>query len=120
MAQTKVQGQNINVVKTVDANGWTVYDYGNFKQYKKRGQTTVSVGASGWTSSYNAGGNLPVGMSTLGNNFVEFSGSTGDAAITVGVYYHPGATYINFVLTNQYGAALNNQTLNWTISITTP
>jgi hypothetical protein len=32
----KPDNTQINFSKTTDANGWTVYDYGNFKTYSKR------------------------------------------------------------------------------------
>ena len=119
MAETKVQASELSPNKTVDANGWTIYDYGSFKQYRKRGTTTVTVAANAWTSVYNLGGNLPVGMSTIGTNFVDGSASSGDAAMTTCFYAPPAGTLIYAMLTNQYGSALTSQTLHWTVTITT-
>lgn len=119
MSETKVQASELSPNKTVDANGWTVYDYGSFKQYKKRGTTTVTVAAAGWTSAYSVGGTLPVGMSTIGTNFVDGVASTGDAAMTTCFFAPPTASTIAVMLSNQYGSALNNQTLHWSLTITT-
>lgn len=33
MAETKVTQNEVKFSKTVDANGWTVYDYGEWKEY---------------------------------------------------------------------------------------
>ena len=118
MAETKPQGQDLNFTRTVDANGWTVYDYGTFKQYRKRGSISFSIGASAWTSGYNIGA-LPVGMSTIGSNFVEGSAAGGDAAITVSIYSISTSTTIGIMISNQYGGTVTN-TIPWSICITTP
>lgn len=66
MPVTKVTEKEIALSKTVDANGWTVYDFGSFKQYRKRvtfstGTTNVNTIISLATSSTN----LPVGVANL-------------------------------------------------------
>lgn len=63
--------RNSNVDITVDANGWYVYRYGNFTQYKKRLTFTTAVtGAAGLgLSSYN----LPVGVATIGACFIDYA-----------------------------------------------
>src|SRR4051812_7084598 len=54
---------------TTDANGWTKYDYGTHQVYKKR----VSVAASKVANEvFNlTSSNLPVGIATVGTNFVS-------------------------------------------------
>lgn len=49
--------------KTVDANGWTVYDFGTWKEYMKRftGLTTASMGA-GAAMTVSSGNTFPVGV----------------------------------------------------------
>lgn len=52
--------------KTTDANGWTVYNYGAWKEYTKKftGQQTTNVGADGNVVLFTAQA-LPTGMTSL-------------------------------------------------------
>lgn len=34
--ETKVTKNEMGFTKVVDANGWTVYDFGGYKQYRKK------------------------------------------------------------------------------------
>lgn len=54
----------------VDANGWTVFDYGLYKEYRKRVTYSYAAGTSVLGLSSN---NLPVGVSTLANVFLSYS-----------------------------------------------
>jgi hypothetical protein len=59
--------------KTTDANGWERYDYGTFQEYHKQvtfSQAFTAGSAAAVTLNSN---NLPVGMSTLGSNFIYYS-----------------------------------------------
>lgn len=58
---------NVTVgAKTTDANGWTVYDYGAWKEYTKKftGQQTTNVGADGNVVIFTSEA-LPAGMTSL-------------------------------------------------------
>lgn len=112
-----VTSAKMNLTKSVDANGWTKYDYGTFQQYYKKGTTSVSVGSGGWTT-YNASANLPVGMSTLGTNFLTGSAFPTDAALTVAFGAPANGTYISMTVSNQYNGTVS-PTVHWTFCITT-
>lgn len=112
-----VTSAKMNLTKSVDANGWTKYDYGTFQQYYKKGTTSTSVGAGGWTS-YNASTNLPVGMSTLGTNFLTGSAYPTDAALTVAFGATPTSTAITLMVANQYSATVT-PVIHWSFCITT-
>lgn len=58
-----VNGHSLNVTKSVDANGWTVWDFGAFKEYAKL--VTYSGPISGNTTWY-LSSNLPAGFSNMG------------------------------------------------------
>lgn len=118
MPATKVTSSELNPSKTVDANGWTVYDYGTFKQYRKKGATQTSIGGGSW-NNVNVTPNMPVGMSSLGANFMEASVSANDAAISCNLGADSSATAVNVQVSNQYGGAVNNFWLYWSITITT-
>ena len=118
MAETKVTGKEIAFSKTVDANGWTVYDYGTFKQYRKLGSFTQSVGASSWVSGVGSTG-LPYGMSTLGTSFVEAAIGTSDAAASpILKDFGSASTTFTFRIGNQYSSSIN-PIICWSICITT-
>lgn len=68
MAITKVTEKEVAFSKTLDANGWTVYDYGSWKEYRVRRTVNQSVNTAtviGLSSQA-----LPSGMATLGSNFL--------------------------------------------------
>jgi len=88
--------------KTVDANGWTVYDFGTFKEYAKRftGGSVSGLGSLGSATLFSAQ-NLPVDvtkndvLATIGGGTDGTSGSryvwstdinqSGSAATTFGI-----------------------------------
>ena len=43
MARTRITSPQLNPSKTTDANGWTVYDYGAWKEYEKRVAVNQSI-----------------------------------------------------------------------------
>lgn len=57
--------------KTTDANGWTVYDFGAWKEYRKRTTYSQTFSANTPTSLSLSSSNLPSGMSTLGSNYLN-------------------------------------------------
>lgn len=112
MSETKVTKNEMGFTKVVDANGWTVYDFGGYKQYRKKGSFTDSLagGAWKWDGAVSA---FPVGMASLGSNFIEGQICPSDSAITCIMNQGLGVA-----LTNQYSGAVNNFSIYWSICIT--
>lgn len=80
MARTKVTQLQANFSKTTDANGWTVYDYGNWKEYRKR--ITFSQTIAGLAVLTVSSTNLPVGVSNYtGHYFNYIWTATGNAGV---------------------------------------
>lgn len=71
MPQTKITQVELNLSKTVDANGWTVLDMGTFKIYCKKISTTLSA-FSGPAFISALGSTLPVGIANF-NSLIDFS-----------------------------------------------
>lgn len=118
MATTRTKSNQLALVVTTDSNGWTVYDWGTHKQYRKKGQTQTSLSAGAW--NFVNFTTLPTGMSTIGTNFVEVSAVPSDAAISVSPGMGGnGATTVSGGLSNQYGGAVNNFWVYWSVCITT-
>lgn len=92
--------------KVTDANGWTVYDYGTLRQYRKKGSWVASIGANSWALQGDTT-NLPVGISTIGTRFVEGSASSSDSAIGTAIHSTSASTVVQFQIGNQAGATVN-------------
>ena len=118
MAETKPNKNDLSIPTiSTDANGWTCYDYGTHKQYRKKGTVTESLTASQWKWSANSI-SLPVGMANTGACFSEAACVPSDTAITVQPNLY-GGTSINFAITNQFGGAVNNFTIYYSFCLTT-
>lgn len=52
--------------KSTDANGWTVYNFGNYSVYNKRYTNNGAAVTSGTVYSLTLSPNLPVGISSIG------------------------------------------------------
>jgi hypothetical protein len=93
--------------KSTDANGWTMYDEGTYKVYKKR-VTGAANKAVGEVFTFASSGNLPVGISSVGTNFVNASGSIvpsdGSAG---GLQATTASTSLPFVLKNIATSTIN-------------
>jgi hypothetical protein len=92
---------------TTDANGWTVYDFGLFKQYRKKGTWSASIGASAWAQQGSS--NLPVGKSTIGTMTLDSSLGANDAAISVHSMNSSLSTSssITFAVQNNYSGSIS-------------
>ena len=79
----------------VDANGWTVYDYGLYKEYRKRVTFNVAAGTAVLAISST---NFPVGVSSLGNVFISYSWATQSNAFDADISMENStlATSLNF------------------------
>jgi hypothetical protein len=97
----KITQNQVTLPKTVDANGWTVYDHGTFKEYRKRVTFSVTVNL-GPTSFPVSSTNLPVGVSNINTHYLDYSiTATGNAGGLNVVYEGTGTTTIlNFVATS--------------------
>lgn len=105
LATGAVTSPALALSKTTDANGWKVYDYGaNWKEYRKRVTYSNSVGVL--TTFPISSGNLPVGVSTIGNATyigwsITASGNAG--ALCVVPELASGSTAWNFTATSTDG-----------------
>ena len=89
---TKVSSQVMAVTRTTDANGWTVDDFGTFKEYRKPTTfSTVSLTSGQTVGTTLSSSNLPVGMSTLGGNFIECKAIVGSFAMNVNLVPEMGS-----------------------------
>lgn len=116
MAETKItKSETTFPTISTDANGWTKYDYGTFKQYRKKSSFVDSLTASQWKWT-TAISTFPVDLSgSLGSNFLECQIVASDAAVTCFLN-----TTLAVALSNQYNGAINNFTVYWSACITTP
>lgn len=93
--------------KTTDANGWTVYDYGGWKEYTKSGTTTLSVPANGWARTTTT--TLPSGTTSADIVGCRISSS-----------YVEVATFLieptDIGCHSKYGSVLNN-TVKWSFFV---
>lgn len=89
--------------KTVDANGWTKYNYGSHNVWRKRVQNaSINIAASdraGFTAI-----NLPVGLSTIGSRSVQvsMSGSSYPGNFFIGVLAQSANSSITGLVGNNY------------------
>ena len=106
MAKQRITSQQLNISKVVDANSWTVFDFGNFKQYKKRVTFSQSIGgAVALTMSSN---NLPTGLSTTSGYFFDYSYAVPGNAYDLSIVAEMGtaATAINFTTRTISGSSI--------------
>lgn len=97
------------MTKTTDANGWTVYDYGNWKEYRKRFTFNQSIGGLAVLTVAPANGtggtNLPTGLSTIGTNFTDYAYTvaSGAGSLVLVLEGTTSATAINFTVSTSDG-----------------
>lgn len=97
MGRTKFTTPQMNFSKTTDANGWIVYDYGNWKEYRKR--VTFSQSIAGLAVLTISSNNLPTGMSTLSTNFMNYSYNTTSNAGILSVVFEGSTSASTLVFT---------------------
>ncbi len=80
----KINSEQMALQKYVDANGWTVYDYGAWREYEKKitGISFSSLSGSGITNQ--SGGNYPAGVAP---NTLYVSSNYSSGAGGAGRYY---------------------------------
>lgn len=89
--------------KSTDANGWTVYDYGTWKEYHQilTGNPPSIPSGGGWSSPSLS---LPVGVSSINDVFLAVAGVTSFSEIDVR-WLSP--TTLAVRLYNNHGSALD-------------
>ena len=117
IAAASVSSDKLTLSKTQDANGWTVYDFGTFKQYRKKGTFQVTIPGYGWISGEGEVA-LPAGMSSLGTRFLDAATGSNDAAVTVNPYFTNAGTSIIFNVTNAYSLEVANKDVSYSLTIT--
>lgn len=71
MVRTQFKSPQLAPSKTTDSNGWTIYDYGTWKEYRKRVTFSQTIaGGVGLSISSNV---LPTAISSIGTNFLSYS-----------------------------------------------
>jgi hypothetical protein len=103
LASSAVTNAKIQFATTVDANGWSIYNYGSYKIYRKvSSQSSISIAAADRTSFANI--SLPVGMSTLGTRQVHATirGSSYPGNFSVGVIAGSSDTVIQGLVSSNY------------------
>jgi hypothetical protein len=99
----KPDNTQLNFSKTTDANGWTVYNFGNFKMYQKAG-FGASVPANGFASTSSV--SLPVGTTTSTVNPM-FACKGSAAGQVIATLTNADSTHVQVDYHSTAGAALN-------------
>lgn len=101
--QTSLKSLSIPV-KTVDANGWTVWDYGNRKEWTKKGTVSGTLGGNNWYSFLAVA--FPVGLSTIGTNILSTSLLSSDSAISLTAGCNTTDSHIYIHAVNNYAGSI--------------
>ncbi|WP_425005743.1 hypothetical protein [Mycolicibacterium sp. S3B2] len=99
-----VTSTKLSLSKTTDANGWTVFDYGTWKEYYKLASFTGSdVVGNGQTRTLTSS-NLPDGVSNLSSAFFEVTTTINEAFMWTTHQATPASTSIVSTATNLSGS----------------
>lgn len=102
-----VTSSKLNPSKTVDANGWTVRDYGTWKEYNKLFTWTGSQSVGAHAGFDILGGSvLPVGLSNLTGSFLSFIGSANDRSFDITSTVGSSATSLGFAAINHWSGSI--------------
>lgn len=102
-------------VKSVDANGWTVFDFGTYHEWTRKGSLVWSLGGSDWTFR-TLTSSLPSFLGgAMANHVASISSTPSDPAITIAA--GPSSVDFSAALTNQFSGAVNNFTVYWAARI---
>ena len=86
-----------------DANNWTIYDYGAYKEYKKDGRISQAINAGQWKTV------STIAMPSIDsvNNEVYLDGTFGcsDSAVGCSIYYYTPNIYLQAA--NHYGGNIS-------------
>lgn len=118
LADDSVTSAKLAVTIGDGGNGYTVYDFGTFKIFRKTGTVSGSLAANGFgTVALNPG--LPTGYSNFGSfDHVRQIVRTNDQAITATPYTFAGsATNLNCGITNQYAGGTVSFSGTWDLEL---
>ena len=82
--QENIEDAINSYTKSVDANGWTVIDFGTYKEYFMYFEQEITLDANGW-NGYLIQKYLPVGMNRIGNAILTGVARASDAAIDLDI-----------------------------------
>lgn len=102
-------------VRSTDAAGWRVHDFGTYKEWTKSFSKVININGSTWM--HLSGEALPTGLSSIGTRNVTAASHCGDAAITTNVGASPSYTTIGNQITNQFSGAVNGATIVFNVRI---
>jgi hypothetical protein len=91
--QDNIEGAINSYTKSVDANGWTVIDFGTYKEYYMYFEQEITLGANLW-NGYLIQKYLPIGMDAMGDAILTGVARASDAAIDLDIGIPPSATMI--------------------------
>lgn len=105
MAKQKLNSKQLNLSRTSDANGWTVFDYGTWKIYAKRVTFSQTISTAAVVSMSSS--NLPVGISNFTNVIMNYSYSCDGNAYGLSMVSEIGTTSssINFTARSNDGVS---------------
>lgn len=103
-------------VRSTDANGWGVQDYGTYRRWTRTSTYAISAAAGGWGYS-SPGVNLPVMQSTVGSASFIATARCDDAAVTYYILSNPTDTQVIGSYKNQYGGGAVNTTVRYSVVI---
>lgn len=92
-------------VKSTDAAGWTVWDYGTYHEWTKKGTVSASIPAMGWGQYGTIA--LPSALSSIGTNILSSGVIANDNACRVSAGGGSDYTTIAISAYNTYGSTIN-------------
>lgn len=104
IADGAVTSAKLNPSKTTDANGWTVYDYGTWKEYYKLVSFTGSDVIGNGNTRTQTSTNLPVGLTNLENTFFEANSYINEPFLWTTAQVTPTSTSMTVTTTNLSGS----------------
>lgn len=103
LANQSVTPAKMNLSKAVDANGWTVYDYGSWKEYEKLTVGTPNVSVTAENVYVPPDINLPVGVTNTDSVHVQYSFRCSERTyVCMWRLASPPATLFTFHISNLY------------------
>lgn len=103
--------------KSIDANGWTIYEFTTHKEYVKKIAFVSNFGAGYWGIN-SVITEFPEGMIELGDNILTTSCVTSDGAIMVCAGYSSKQKKIQLNFHNRASVDINNVTISAEFKIT--
>lgn len=105
--QTNIENAINSFTTTTDTNGWTVLNFGHYKEYVKKIFISKVIEGNQWGEtpiSY-----IPAGLSTLGNRILTASAKCRDNAISVNICCEDNWSQILMGYRNAYSGEVQAQ-----------